>query len=177
MGRYGFMLLYGWRGERWRWRQVNSSSFGGFKGEYLFYIRREVRANFLNGWLEIFSILTGEGRKGWGVGKSVLYRIAPLFLEYKQAHLYYLKHTRREVYFRLFNCKLLISSILAQGWRKDDMQVSQFLFKSLNYFWDESSSTWNKYLVIYERPKAPFYNRKRWYFSSLGVGNILTKVK
>ena len=109
---------------------------------YSWHIRREARANLLDGKLEISPILTKGRRKGGGVGRSVLHRIAPLFLLYMQVHLYYLNLTRREVCVRSFNGKLLVSSILVQGWRKFDIQISQFLVKSLNYSWDEYSSTW-----------------------------------
>ena len=151
-----------------------------FKGEYRtypFHTRREVRANLLNGKLEISPILTDGRRKEWGMGKSILRIITPLFLVYIKVHLHYLNPTRREVCVGLFNGKLPISSILAQRWRKDDMQISQFLVKSLNYFWDEYSSTWTKYWVWYWRPEATFYNRQWLYFSSLGVGKISPRVK
>jgi hypothetical protein len=114
-----------------------------FKGEYipyLWHIRREVHANLLNGKLEISPILTEGRRKGWGVGKSILHGITPFLLVYMQVHLYYLNPTRREVCVRLFNGKLPVSLTLAQGWRKIDMQISQFLVKSLSYCTD---TTWS----------------------------------
>jgi len=143
----------GWAGGKLILHQI-PRFFGGLRG-YIYSIpfiqdeihtRWEVRSTLLNGKLEISPILTGRKRKVWGVVKSILHRITPFLLEYKKVHLYYLNTTRWEVCIRLFNSKLPISSVLAQGWRKDDMQVSQSLVKSLNYFWDwdEYSSTWTK---------------------------------
>ena len=41
-------------------------------------IRREACDNFLNGKLQI-CMISGEGRSGWGVGESILYKIPQLF--------------------------------------------------------------------------------------------------
>ena len=90
--------------------------------------------------------IQGEGEK-LGVGRSTLDYITQFLFVFEEVYLAHYFPKMWEVCADLLNEKLRIYSILAKGMRKDDMQVSHFSVKSIDYFWYEDFSIWSNYCL------------------------------